>query len=594
MTRASDVTDRTNVAVEFLEKLRPGGPWLLVAIEPDGATTTGKTCFTAAEVDEFVAGNDGVRNVYYSVNPTRQPMNKKAAKTDVARIEYILADLDAKDDETTEEAKARYLNQLNGAFAPRPTAVVDSGNGIQCLWRLQEPVDLAEPITVTDEEGKPEERFNLEDERKVAAVERCAATMMVHLGSKAGTQNIDRILRLPGTTNLPTAKKRKAGRVACPTRLVAFNGTSHTMEDFPSAGDDVADDHEAEASSDAAPDMPPRLASLLSVTGSGAYQSRSELVFAFITEAMRARVADGIIVRACLDQAHAGCGIYQHCIENGRRPYVERQIKQAREKIGEIRLEMLTDLGNARRLVRLYGRDIRYVYIWHKWMAWEDGCWCKDDGNGAVMRMAKATVEEMFAEAARINDEQRRKDMRSHALKSQKAERLTAMVKLANSELEVVLAVEKLDADSLILGVKNGVIDLRTGAFRQAQREDYVTKTASAAFDPQAECPNWIAFLDKIFKRDAKLIAYVQRSVGYILTGQTGEEVMFVLWGSGDNGKSTFRETIFALLGNYAIGADAGLLVTSKALHPRWRAFTGAVSSPSTRPKKATTSTSRG
>ena len=223
--------------------------------------------------------------------------------------------------------------------------------------------------------------------------------------------------------------------------------------------------------------------------------------------------------------------------------------------------EMMTDLGNARRLVRLYGTDLRYVHAWRKWLIWEDGHWRQND-DGCVMRMAKAAVEEMFAEASRVNDEARRTAMRNHALKSQSAPRLSAMVMLAESESKVVLPAKKLDADPYLLGVRNGVIDLRTVTFREARRDDYVTKIAGAIFDGQAWCPNWIEFLKEIL--DEEMIGYVQRAMGYILTGLTGEEVMFVPWGDGFNGKSTFRETIFAMLGDYAVGADASLLVTSR------------------------------
>ena len=225
------------------------------------------------------------------------------------------------------------------------------------------------------------------------------------------------------------------------------------------------------------------------------------------------------------------------------------------------RAEMFTDLGNARRLVRIYGENIRYVHLWCQWLIWQDGHWRKDE-DGAIIRMAKATVEQMFAEAALINDEHRRNAMRAHALRCQSVQRLAAMVKLAESEIEVVLSVEKIDADPLMLGVTNGVIDLRTGQFREAQREDYVTKMAGTAYDADAKCPHWEAFLKKIL--DQPLIEYMQRVTGYVLTGLTGEEVMFIPWGDGNNGKSTYRETIFALLGDYAVGAEASLLITNK------------------------------
>jgi putative DNA primase/helicase len=180
------------------------------------------------------------------------------------------------------------------------------------------------------------------------------------------------------------------------------------------------------------------------------------------------------------------------------------------------------------------------------------------------MRLAKATVEAMLQETYGINDQDKRNRMLKHALLSQKATQLRNMVGLAESESEVVLSPDKIDANPLLLGVKNGVIDLQTGTFREARREDLVSKIAGCSYDEHARCPNWDAFLLKIFDHNEELIRYIQRVAGYMLTGLTVEEVLFVMWGLGANGKSTFRETIFALLGDYAIGADASLLITNR------------------------------
>src|SRR4029077_13436952 len=128
-------------AVDFLEKLRPGGPWVLIAITPDGLIEA-ITANTPDKVNAFVRRHNGKPNLYYSVNPTRTAMSKKAAKADIAAIEYLLADLDPGNGETSEAAKKRYLDQLHGPFEPKPTAIIDSGNGIQCLWKLSEPIAL--------------------------------------------------------------------------------------------------------------------------------------------------------------------------------------------------------------------------------------------------------------------------------------------------------------------------------------------------------------------------------------------------------------------------------------------------------------------
>jgi putative DNA primase/helicase len=108
------------------------------------------------------------------------------------------------------------------------------------------------------------------------------------------------------------------------------------------------------------------------------------------------------------------------------------------------------------------------------------------------------------------------------------------------------------------------VLELRTGKFRPAAREDYITKSIGISFDSQATCPTWLEFLNTITAEDKLLSAYLQRAVGYTLTGLTCEEVLFVLWGTGNNGKSTFRETLHLLLGDYSMAADAGLLIERK------------------------------
>jgi predicted P-loop ATPase len=214
------------VAAKFLEKLRPGGPWILIAILPDGQTTPIViTARTADEVGAFIRKHNGKANLYYSVNPTRKAMNKKAEKTDIAAIELIPIDLDPADGETSEAAKARYLAQINSdGFEPRPTAMIDSGNGLNGLARLKPRIELGEPVN-----GK----FSAEDQAKIADVEARAATMMRRLGAKTGTQNIDRILRLPGTVNLPTAKKRREGRTECQSKLLWFDDTSYPLDAFP-------------------------------------------------------------------------------------------------------------------------------------------------------------------------------------------------------------------------------------------------------------------------------------------------------------------------------------------------------------------------
>jgi putative DNA primase/helicase len=222
-----------------------------------------------------------------------------------------------------------------------------------------------------------------------------------------------------------------------------------------------------------------------------------------------------------------------------------------------------TDLGNAKRLVERHGADIRYIPQWGKWIEWRHDRW-QIDTDGAVMRRAKETVENMYCEAVKSEDEQYRTALLKHALKSQGEARLKAMVSLAESEPSTVLSAHRLDANSWLLGVQNGVLDLKLGTFRPACREDLITKHANVDFKEQVDCPNWRKFLNTVTGGDQELQSYIQRVIGYSLTGSVTEEVLFVLFGIGSNGKSTFRETLHDMMGDYALAADAGLLTERK------------------------------
>jgi putative DNA primase/helicase len=300
----------TSEAFMFLQSLRPGGPWVLTAITPDGTTET-ITAHDAARVDAFVNANIGRRNIYYSLNPTRTPMSSKATKKDIAAVEYLHADLDPNDGESTNAAKAKYLERI-AACERHATALVDSGNGIQALWKLETQVVLDSPERIADVEARTK-------------------ALTLRLGGKAGTQNVDRILRLPGTVNLPNATKRKAGRVECPARLIEFNGASHPLDTFPREPEGAKAKAEGKRTGDGERRLPRDLVNMLHLSGDNpaGYQSRSELFYAFLCEALRRGVDENDIITACIDPALASHSIHDHVEENGGRDYLKRQIERA-------------------------------------------------------------------------------------------------------------------------------------------------------------------------------------------------------------------------------------------------------------------------
>jgi len=230
---------------------------------------------------------------------------------------------------------------------------------------------------------------------------------------------------------------------------------------------------------------------------------------------------------------------------------------------GTRRSDYKADLGNARRLVKKFGSKIRYLSDAKVWMWWDESKWIID-GDGMMMRLAKYTMELMLQEAIKITESDERKRQAGHAFKSMQKPRLEAMISLASTESEVVFRANQLDADPWLVGVRNGVIELKTMAFRPAKRGDFITKQLGVAYDPSATCPHWLEFLGLIFAKDREVIAYVQRAVGYTLTGSVAEEIMFIPWGRGLNGKTVFCSMLYDLMGDYAIVGDVDVIVERK------------------------------
>jgi putative DNA primase/helicase len=186
-----------------------------------------------------------------------------------------------------------------------------------------------------------------------------------------------------------------------------------------------------------------------------------------------------------------------------------------------------------------------------------------------VVRSAKATVRDILAKAALMENDGIRAEMAQHALQSEAAARIKAIVSLAESEKPIAVAPDAFDADPWLLNVANGTIDLRTGQLRPHQRGEMITKLAPVVYHPQAECPRWRAFLDRIMAGNTDLISFMQRSVGYALTGVIREHVLHVLYGTGANGKTTFIETLLAALGDYGRQAAPKVLIQRKyEAHP--------------------------
>ena len=220
-----------------------------------------------------------------------------------------------------------------------------------------------------------------------------------------------------------------------------------------------------------------------------------------------------------------------------------------------------TDAGNATRLVKLFGEDIRYVYEFKKWLHWDGSRWIFDE-DGHMFRLAKQTARSICEEAGNENNESRRRELLQHALRSENRQQLDSMVQVAKTEQGVTISQSVLDQDKYLLGVTNGVVNLRTGGLIDNSKDSMITKQAGTQFDPSAKCPLWFKFINEVTNGDKELAAYLKRIVGYSLTGDTKEQILFFLHGFGANGKSVFVSIIQTLLADYAMQTPVSTIMT--------------------------------
>lgn len=225
--------------------------------------------------------------------------------------------------------------------------------------------------------------------------------------------------------------------------------------------------------------------------------------------------------------------------------------------------ENLTDAGNAREFVHLFGGVFRWVPQAGSWLSWTGIHW-RADTDGVAMRTAKQVAQELFARVVTETDPDRRKRLFAHAQRTEQLPRLQALLELAKSEIGMTTALQEFDADPFVLCVKNCVVDLRSGEQRRAKSREYLSLQANAEFDAHATCPTWDRFLATVMGGDEAAVRFLQRAIGYSLTGDTSEQVLFLLHGTGANGKTTFLKAVRTLLGSYATACSTETLLTKR------------------------------
>lgn len=340
------MTGDTAAAVDFLCQWAPNGPWTLTSIVPDGAVETRSFVKSAlAAMRKWLDSCQGERNLYFSVNPLINPGSVKAKKDNVERMSWLHVDLDPRPGEDFHMERARALKLLT-EFVPTPTVLLDSGGGYQAFWKLDED----DRLIINGDVAKAEslELYNQQLERLLGG-DHCF--------------NCDRIMRLPGTVNLPNAKKRKKGRQAAAAKLVHwFADRVYKLTQFTPAV-------RVQSTESGLTNGPPkvhvsgnvtRLRSIEDLREWGVseptmalilqgedpadptrYSSRSEALFRAICELIRNKVPDETIYSVITDPAFAISTSVRE--KRGSDRYALRQIERAKEEVDEPWLRRLNE-----------------------------------------------------------------------------------------------------------------------------------------------------------------------------------------------------------------------------------------------------------
>jgi putative DNA primase/helicase len=213
-----------------------------------------------------------------------------------------------------------------------------------------------------------------------------------------------------------------------------------------------------------------------------------------------------------------------------------------------------SDYGNAQRIVAMHGEVARYCHDFKCWMLFDGRRWERDTAD-RMRHLSQDTVLEFARQAVHAGNETATK----FAGSCLNSHRITAAIREAQPHL--VISAAELDTHPFLLNFLNGTVDLRTGTLLSHDRDQRISKIVQNNYRAYATCPQFSAFLRRIVPGLEK---YLQRAVGYSLTGTTSEKVVHVCYGGGNNGKTTFLSTLLSLLGEYAVLLQVDTLMVGR------------------------------
>jgi putative DNA primase/helicase len=211
---------------------------------------------------------------------------------------------------------------------------------------------------------------------------------------------------------------------------------------------------------------------------------------------------------------------------------------------------------------------LRYAPAWKEWLIWDGKRWKGDHDRVRTMRCAREMVRSYWDRRKNMTSEEAVVDWEKFCRFANRKMAIESMMALARCDSRTAIDYESLNRGIYLLNLQNGTYDLATREFREHRQADAITQIANVAYDREAKCPMWRAFIDLIFGDDKESARYIQALLGYSCSGDVGEHVLPICYGSGANGKSTLWNAVVELLGDYAWVASSKLLLGTTNEHP--------------------------
>lgn len=251
---------------------------------------------------------------------------------------------------------------------------------------------------------------------------------------------------------------------------------------------------------------------------------------------------------------------YSRTIEKARSGLRKRQAKSAEHKTnGGPTVYALTDMGNAKRLVEMHGKNLRYCAEEKQWFHWSGRHW--EAVSEERIMVLTADIPDRIRQEASMHGEDKSKKFFSWAKNSESHRTRKNAMNSAKFEPGMLMMVHTFDQESdYLLNVENGTLDLKTGKLRPHRREDYLTQlNGTVSYDPDAKCPLWEKVLEELVP-PPEACGFLQRAMGYSLTSDVSEQKFFILKGNGSNGKSLILIVFRELLGNFAVSTSPDVI----------------------------------